>query len=131
MAEQTHEKRLRDLVDRWEELRAQGVEPSEVELCKDAPELLGELQAWIRAMKATDWLSKPVASHTLSLAGRPEDTLAPRPAQSRSVESAEAKLAAATGAPRSKRVRRVADRQRIDDGRRSAKRDSGHEPAGR
>ena len=80
MAEQTHEKRLRDLVDRWEELRAQGVEPSEAELCKDAPELLGELQAWVRAMKATDFngcQSRSLRKRFLSRAG-PKNILAPR-----------------------------------------------------
>ncbi len=99
MAEQTHEKRLRELVDRWEELRAQGVEPSAAELCKDAPELFSEFQSWVQAMKATDWLSKPVAPQTLSVSGQPEDTLAPRPVSARAAVAKSADVKPATATP--------------------------------
>ena len=48
--------RIRELVDRWEELRHLGVAATVEELCVDSPELADEMREWVRALKATDWL---------------------------------------------------------------------------
>ena len=42
---------FRDLLDRWEELREQGQEPSVEELCRDAPHLAERLREWTRVLK--------------------------------------------------------------------------------
>ena len=50
---------LRDLLDRWEDLRAEGQEPSVEELCRDAPHLAEPLREWIRVLKTGGWLNRP------------------------------------------------------------------------
>jgi serine/threonine protein kinase len=63
---------LRDLLDRWEELRGQGKEPSVEELCHDAPHLAERLREWTRVLRSGDWLDRPaeeVADETLGEAG--------------------------------------------------------------
>jgi len=52
----TDQERLDVLLDRWEEAREQGQEPSASELCKDCPELANELAVVIRDLKRTDWM---------------------------------------------------------------------------
>jgi hypothetical protein len=50
--------RLRDLLDRWEELCEQGAEPAVEELCRDAPEFIEPLREWVRVLKCGDWLHR-------------------------------------------------------------------------
>ena len=49
---------FRDLLDRWEDLREQGQEPSVEELCRDAPHLAERLREWTRVLKTSDWMSR-------------------------------------------------------------------------
>jgi len=49
---------FRDLLDRWEDLRDQGQEPSIEELCGDAPHLAERLRDWVRVLKMSDWLCR-------------------------------------------------------------------------
>ncbi len=85
------EQQLRALVDRWEELRAAGQEPSPEELCGDSPQLAAELRAWIRAMKGTDWMAKPIVQQTVSTSNHPEGTvIGPEPSQPRNPKPAAA-----------------------------------------
>lgn len=51
--------KLQQLLERWDDLRKQGHEPTPEELCQDCPELLMELKLRIAALKATNWLEKP------------------------------------------------------------------------
>ncbi len=63
---------FRDLLDRWEDLREQGQEPSVEELCRDTPHLAERLRDWTRVLKMSDWLnrqSEEVADETLGEAG--------------------------------------------------------------
>ena len=63
---------FRDLLDRWEELRAQGQEPDVAELCRRAPHLAGRLREWTRVLNNGDWLNHPadeVADEPLGEAG--------------------------------------------------------------
>ena len=63
---------FRDLLDRWENLREQGQEPSVEELCRDAPHLVDRLREWTRVLKSGDWLHRradEVADETLGEAG--------------------------------------------------------------
>ena len=50
--------RFRDLLDRWEELREQGREPSVEELCRDDPHLAAQLRDWTTVLKRSDWLKQ-------------------------------------------------------------------------
>ena len=50
---------FRDLLDRWEDLREQGQEPSVEELCRDAPHLAERMRDWMRVLKSGDWLQPP------------------------------------------------------------------------
>jgi serine/threonine protein kinase len=64
--------RFRDLLDRWEDLRAQGQEPSVEELCRDVPHLAGRLREWVRVLRTSDWMCRradEVADETLGEAG--------------------------------------------------------------
>ena len=61
-----------DILDRWEELREQGQEPSVEELCRDAPHLADRLREWTRVLKTSDWLNRraeEVADETIGEAG--------------------------------------------------------------
>jgi serine/threonine protein kinase len=63
---------FRDLLDRWEELRAEGQEPGVEELCRHAPHLAQRLREWTRVLKNGDWLDRradEVADETLGEAG--------------------------------------------------------------
>ena len=63
---------FRDLLDRWEELREQGQEPSVEELCRDAPHLAERLREWTRVLKTSDWMCRTAAEaadETLGEAG--------------------------------------------------------------
>jgi len=51
---------LADLLLRWDELREQGQEVSSIELCQGCPHLVDELERRIRALKAADWMDKPI-----------------------------------------------------------------------
>ena len=65
---------FRDLLDRWEDLREQGQEPSVEELCRDAPHLVERMREWTRVLKSRDWISRradEVADETLGEAGSP------------------------------------------------------------
>src|SRR5262245_29189809 len=48
------EARLSDLLLRWEEQRASGQEASTLELCRDCPELLAELERRVQALTEMD-----------------------------------------------------------------------------
>jgi serine/threonine protein kinase len=63
---------FRDLLDRWEELREQGQEPSVEELCREAPHLIDQMQEWVRVLKMSDWMCQradEVADETFGEAG--------------------------------------------------------------
>jgi len=61
-----NDERLRALIDRWEDLREAGAEPSVEELCGDCPELAGQLRDWIETLKASDWLETPLVEAAIS-----------------------------------------------------------------
>jgi serine/threonine protein kinase len=54
------EEQFRQLVDRWEDLHEQGQETSVEELCRDFPHLAERLRRWVRLLRASDWLCKPL-----------------------------------------------------------------------
>jgi len=54
------EELLADLLLQWEELKQRGQDTPASELAKDRPELIEELKSRIDALKATDWLDKPI-----------------------------------------------------------------------
>jgi len=61
-----------DLLDRWEDLREQGREPSVEELCRDAPNLTEKMREWVRVLKMSEWMCKradEVADETFGEAG--------------------------------------------------------------
>jgi serine/threonine protein kinase len=63
---------FRDLLDRWEDLREQGQEPSVEELCRDAPHLAERLWDWVRVLRMSDWMCRradEVADETLGEVG--------------------------------------------------------------
>jgi len=67
--------RLDELLARWDELREQGRDVSAEDLATDAPELLNDLRAAIRRLRAMDWLDDsterpPRADVPALLAGR-------------------------------------------------------------
>ena len=51
---------LADLLLRWDELREQGQDVSSIELCQSCPHLVDELERRIRALKASDWMDRPI-----------------------------------------------------------------------
>ena len=51
---------LADLLLRWDELREQGQYVSSIELCQACPHLVDELERRIRALKAADWMDRPI-----------------------------------------------------------------------
>jgi hypothetical protein len=53
------EEQLQQLLERWDDLRRQGREPTVEELCGDCPAFRDELQRRIAALRATNWLEKP------------------------------------------------------------------------
>ena len=68
----TTDDQFRDLLDRWEELREQGQEPSVEELCRDAPHLAERLREWTRVLRTSDWMCQradEVADETFGEAG--------------------------------------------------------------
>ena len=54
------EELLGDLLLQWEELKQRGQDTPASELAKDHPELIEELANRIEALKATEWLDKPL-----------------------------------------------------------------------
>jgi serine/threonine protein kinase len=54
------EEQFRQLVDRWEDLHEQGQDASVEELCRDYPHLEDRLRKWVRLLRASDWLCKPM-----------------------------------------------------------------------
>lgn len=48
------EDRLQELLDRWETLRERGEKPSDEELCREAPELLGEFRHRVQIVEAME-----------------------------------------------------------------------------
>src|SRR5664279_59066 len=67
-----NDEKFRDLLDRWEEMREDGNEPSVEELCRDAPHLTERMREWMRVLKASDWMCRmadDVADETLGEAG--------------------------------------------------------------
>ena len=54
------EEQFRELVDRWENLHEQGQDASVEELCRDCPQLANRLRKWIKLLRASDWLCKPM-----------------------------------------------------------------------
>ena len=70
--------RVRDLVDRWEQLRQVGVAATAEELCGDCPDLVDEMREWVSALKATDWLcDAETGSETDTAAARGEPAAQP------------------------------------------------------
>jgi serine/threonine protein kinase len=68
----TADDQFRDLLDRWEELREQGQDPSVEELCRGAPHLTERLREWTRVLRMSDWMCQPadkVADETFGEAG--------------------------------------------------------------
>jgi formylglycine-generating enzyme required for sulfatase activity len=53
------QERLEDLLDRWEELSEAGSPMTARDLCRDCPELLGEVERRVRALEGMAWLSEP------------------------------------------------------------------------
>ncbi len=53
------ERKLEELLARWDELRGQGREISAEELAGDAPELVDGLRRRMQHLKAMDWLDRP------------------------------------------------------------------------
>ena len=51
--------RIEPILERWEDLRQQGVEASAEGLCKEHPELLAIVQQRIKALQAMQWLDSP------------------------------------------------------------------------
>lgn len=51
---------LADLLLRWDELREQGQDVSSIELCQACPHLVDELERRIRALRASDWMDRPI-----------------------------------------------------------------------
>jgi tRNA A-37 threonylcarbamoyl transferase component Bud32 len=51
---------LADLLLRWDELREQGQDVSSIELCQACPHLVDELEGRISALKAADWMDRPI-----------------------------------------------------------------------
>ena len=54
--------RLADLLVEWEERSEQGKPISVEELCKDSPDLAGELRKHIAALQGAEWMKKPVVA---------------------------------------------------------------------
>lgn len=54
------EELLGDLLLQWEELKQRGQATPASELAKDHPELIEELANRIKALRATEWLDKPL-----------------------------------------------------------------------
>lgn len=55
-----NEERLAELLLRWEEILDEGRDVHAKELCRDCPELVEELSHRIHALKAMEWVKKPV-----------------------------------------------------------------------
>jgi hypothetical protein len=51
--------RIEELLDRWEELRERGREPTPEELCCDSPEVLDEVRRRITVLRSLAWLERP------------------------------------------------------------------------
>jgi serine/threonine protein kinase len=56
-ATKTNESLLADLISRWQQGRAQGAAPSPVELCRDCPDLLPQLQQQLAALERINALA--------------------------------------------------------------------------
>ena len=54
------EELLAELLLRWDELREQGQDVSSIELCQGCPHLVDELERRICALKASDWMDRPI-----------------------------------------------------------------------
>ncbi len=73
------DEQLRALIDRWEDLRQAGQEPSIEALCADCPELAEPLRDWIATLKASDWLEVSVREAAVPTNGiAADDTGDPR-----------------------------------------------------
>src|SRR5262245_47186478 len=71
---QRQAERVLELLERWRELAGAGQPPSPEELCRDAPELLGELRKQIRFVQAVERAALP---DTPDASGPPTAGLAP------------------------------------------------------
>jgi WD40 repeat protein/tRNA A-37 threonylcarbamoyl transferase component Bud32 len=58
--------RLPDLVDRWKTLREQGQEPTPEQLCRDCPELLGDLRRQIADLLESEEALQPTQDQSVS-----------------------------------------------------------------
>lgn len=63
------EELLADLLLCWDELREQGQDVSSIELCQACPHLVDELERRIRALKASDWMDRPLETNDLDEKG--------------------------------------------------------------
>lgn len=62
---------FRELLDRWEDLRNEGKDPTAEDLCCDLPQLTERMRDWMRVLKASDWMCRAddVADETIGEAG--------------------------------------------------------------
>jgi WD40 repeat protein/serine/threonine protein kinase len=68
----TEASKLEDLLSRWERLREQGTPAAPEELCRDRPDLLGELRRRIHALQSVDQQLLSTRAPDAAAAGRPE-----------------------------------------------------------
>src|SRR5262249_20049247 len=64
--------RVLDLLQRWEELRRQGEDPSPEELCAGSPELLAEVARRVRQLRALGRILEPETDLKPTLAEAPK-----------------------------------------------------------
>jgi hypothetical protein len=83
----TDEERLEDLLDRWEQSRADGSRPTPEELCRDCPELLETFRERLRRLARLDGFlqdgtTPPGAPSTVNWPFSPQGTPSDKPLQS-------------------------------------------------
>jgi serine/threonine protein kinase len=66
--------RVAELLEQWEELRAQGREVTAAELCAAQPELQSAVERGIQALKEMDWMERPDPELPVALPGPPAVT---------------------------------------------------------
>src|SRR5262245_38900221 len=69
--------RVSELLERWQELRAQGTDPTAEELCRTCPELTERVRQGIKALRAFDSLADAPNRSTVTDGSRHERTPPP------------------------------------------------------